>query len=64
MKRGSGDLELAAGGTLALTAIAGAALTGAVCPICAVGAPVLLGLGVCRKLSGRKDAGKQPNGVH
>ena len=50
----TGDLELAAGGTLALTAVAGAALTGAACPLCVVAAPVLLGLGVCRKFRGKK----------
>jgi hypothetical protein len=48
-EKDSGNLELAAGGGLAAMAVAGAA-AGAVCPLCVVGAPVLLGFGAYKKL--------------
>lgn len=53
---------LAGGATVAAIGIAGAIVSGAVCPVCVVAAPVLLGIGAARKIraarrrSGAKDA--------
>lgn len=45
---------LAAGTTMGLVGTAGTLLTGAVCPLCVVGAPVLLGIGIFKKLRARR----------
>lgn len=45
---------LAAGGTAGAMGVAGAALTGALCPLCIVATPVLLGAGMVKKLWERR----------
>lgn len=45
-----GDVELIAGGTLGLLAAGSAVAGAAVCPLCVVGAPILLGVGAYKKL--------------
>jgi len=45
-----GNMELAAGGILGLAAAGEAAIGAAVCPLCIIGAPILLGIGAYKKL--------------
>jgi hypothetical protein len=45
---------LAGGATIAAIGIAGAIAGGAVCPVCVVAAPLLLGIGVARKIRAAK----------
>lgn len=47
--KGKGDAELYAGAGLGIVGVGGA-IAGAVCPICVIGAPILLGLGAYKKL--------------
>jgi hypothetical protein len=47
-KDDDGTFYLAAGGGLTAVAVAGAA-AGAVCPLCVVGAPLLVGYGLYKK---------------
>jgi len=46
----SANEMLAAGGALAVFGTLGTLLTGAVCPVCVVGTPLLLGGGVVKKI--------------
>jgi len=48
-----GMVYLTAGGGLTAVAVVGLA-AGAICPICVVGAPVLLGYGVYKKMKSKK----------
>lgn len=45
---------IASGAGIAAIGIAGAMVSGAVCPVCVVAAPALLGLGAVRKLRAAK----------
>jgi hypothetical protein len=54
-----GMVYVAAGGGLTAVAVAGIA-AGAVCPICVVGAPVLMGYGVYKKMKSRKKKFDNP----
>lgn len=53
-KDDNGTFYLAAGGGLTAVAVAGAA-AGAVCPVCVVGAPLLVGYGLYKKYKIKKD---------
>jgi hypothetical protein len=52
-----GDGELIAGGTLGALAIAEAATAVTVCPLCVIGAPILIGIGAYKKLT--ESSGKK-----
>ena len=53
-KGSGGGTELVAGGALGLLAAAEAAVGAAVCPLCVIGAPILLGVGAYKKLREKK----------
>jgi hypothetical protein len=46
----SGNIELAAGGTLGVLAAAETLASAAVCPLCIVAAPLFLGLGAYKRM--------------
>ncbi|MFH1721563.1 MAG: hypothetical protein ABH950_03050 [Candidatus Altiarchaeota archaeon] len=48
--KGTGNLELAAGGALGALAVGEAAVGLAVCPFCVIGAPIFIGIGAYKKL--------------
>ena len=52
----AGDGEIVAGGALGVLALTEAAAGFAVCPLCVIGAPILIGIGVYRRISARKKA--------
>jgi NaMN:DMB phosphoribosyltransferase len=52
-EKDDGMVYLTAGGGLTAVAVAGFA-AGAVCPVCVVGAPVLMGYGLYKKMKSRK----------
>jgi len=52
----NGKLELLAGSSLGVYSVASTMLAGAVCPLCVIAAPVLVGAGLVKKA--RAKAGK------
>lgn len=48
---------LATGASVAAIGVAGAVIGGAVCPVCVVAAPALLGVGVWKRLRAKRDRG-------
>ncbi|MBU7032697.1 MAG: hypothetical protein HXS53_09210 [Theionarchaea archaeon] len=56
-EKNDGMMYLTAGGGLTAVAVAGFA-AGAVCPVCVIGAPVLMGYGLYKQMKSRKKDGK------
>lgn len=50
---------LLGGAAIAAIGVVGAVASGAVCPVCIVAVPVLVGIGVARKVRARRRAGAE-----
>ncbi|MBD3262065.1 MAG: hypothetical protein GF334_10445 [Candidatus Altiarchaeales archaeon] len=54
-KKDSGNTELIVGTSLSAYAAASTIVTGAVCPLCVIASPLLLGVGLIKKIKNQID---------
>lgn len=59
-KQREANTLLATGAGIAAIGVAGAVLGGAVCPVCVVAAPALLGIGAWKRLVAKRRPGGSP----
>lgn len=57
-KNQKGNKELVFGASLSTYAAASTIITGTVCPLCVIASPILLGIGVYKKIKNRKLTAK------
>jgi len=50
-----GNAEICAGAVLGAVGLAGATVSSAICSVCAVGAPLFMGLGIYKKIKKSKE---------
>jgi hypothetical protein len=53
-KKETGNTEIIAGSGLGLLAAGEAAIGAAICPLCIIGAPILIGIGAIKKIRKKK----------
>jgi hypothetical protein len=51
---------LAGGATVAALGLLGALVSGAICPVCVIAAPALIGIGAARKIRAARRAARAP----